>query len=189
MGVGQGSGGQYLVPSGRGRIGTGGPRGARPWRSLGSSRSRDGGGSACTSGGGRAWDRGTGRRIPPAGRRPRLISERREGRRVRRGRSRLAHCTRELGEVGGRPGTTGSMGVRICADLWSRHSQVCRITMGGRQSRRSDGGHAGGWRKAGAYGGPRRSFVRELRKGARSGVRCADACALAQHCGRRLQRR
>ena len=53
----------------------------------------------------------------------------------------------------------------------------------------SGGGHADGWRKAGAYGGPRRSLVRELRRGARSGVRCADACALAQHCGRRLQQR
>ena len=188
MGVGQGSGGRYLVPSGRGRIGTGGPRGARPRRSLGSSRSRDGGGSACTSGGGRAWDRGTGRRIPPAGRRPQPISERREGERVRRGRSRLAHCTRGLGEGGGHPGTAGSMGVRICGS-GTHNSQVRRITMVGRQSRRSGGGHAGGWRKAGAYGGPRRSLVRELRRGARSGVRCADACALAQHCGRRLQQR
>ena len=74
-------------------------------------------------------------------------------------------------------------------DLWSWLLQVRRITIVGRQSRRSGGGHADGWRKAGAYGGPRRSLVRELRRGVRSGVRCADACALAQHCGRRLQQR
>ena len=145
MGVGQGSGGRYLVPSGRGRIGTGGPRGARPRRSLGSSRSRDGGGSACTSGGGRVWDRGTGRRIPPAGRRPRLISEQREGKRVRRGRSRLAHCTRGLGEVGGHPGTAGSMGVRICGAGTPRYA--ASPWLGGRAGGRVGGMLAGGARQ------------------------------------------
>ena len=150
VGVGQGNGGRYLVPSGRGRIGTGGPRGARPRRNLGLSRSRDGGGSACTSGGGRAWDRGTGRRTPPAGRRPRLVSEQREGKRVRRGRSRLAQCTRELGEVGGHTGTAGSMGVRICGAGSPRYAaspwldgraggRVGGMLMGGARQERTEG--------------------------------------------------
>ena len=162
VGVGQGNGGRYLVPSGRGRIGTGGPRGAQPQRSLGSSRSRDGGGSACTSGGGQVWDRGTGRRIPPAGRRPRLLSEQREGKRVRRGRIRLAHCTRGLGEGGGHPGTAGSMGVRIGGSGTSRYAASPGL-----------GGKAGGW-----MGGMRAGDARQGRTeglGGASSANCANA--------------
>ena len=53
---------------------------------------------------------------------------------MRRGRIRLAHCTRGLGEGGGHPGTAGSMGVRIGGSGTPRYA-----------ASPGWGGKAGGW--------------------------------------------
>ena len=69
---------------------------------------------------------------------------------MRRGRSRLAQCTRELGEVGGHTGTAGSMGVRICGAGSSRYAaspwldgrvggRVGGMLMGGARQERTEG--------------------------------------------------
>ena len=79
------------------------------------------------------------------GRRPQPISERRDGRRVRRGRNRLAHCARGLGEVSGRPGMAGSVGVRICGAGTPRYA--ASPWLGGRTGGRMGGMLAGGARQ------------------------------------------